>query len=146
MNKAFQRWRTRIRHECDEQMEGKEDGNGRLERERTYGIKHWGKDDFLAGNVKTPEMGASGPPEAYILARGECQNPRNGCLRTPEAYILARRVLTIPYHIIVVCWNDAKRKGGQGVQRTVSVGKGQGEPDGKDSKGVGRREPDLVES
>eukprot|EP00965_Chrysotila_dentata_P113546 3752426-Pleurochrysis_carterae.AAC.1 len=44
MNKAlFQRWRSRVRHECDEQVEEKEDWNRRLERKRTYGIKHWGK-------------------------------------------------------------------------------------------------------
>eukprot|EP00965_Chrysotila_dentata_P221762 6192565-Pleurochrysis_carterae.AAC.1 len=43
-------------------------------------------------------------------------------------------------------WNEAKRKGGQGVRRTVSVGKGQGEPDGKNTKEARRREPDLVES
>eukprot|EP00965_Chrysotila_dentata_P096742 3197289-Pleurochrysis_carterae.AAC.3 len=80
MNKAFQTWRKRLRREHDEQEEGKEEGNGRLERERAYGIKHWGKvrtiprinkqvgifckwglDDFWAWNAKTPEMGASGP-------------------------------------------------------------------------------------
>eukprot|EP00965_Chrysotila_dentata_P037893 1260144-Pleurochrysis_carterae.AAC.1 len=43
MNKAFQTWRKKLRHEHDEQEEGKEEGNGRLERERTYGVKHWGK-------------------------------------------------------------------------------------------------------
>eukprot|EP00965_Chrysotila_dentata_P047243 1567474-Pleurochrysis_carterae.AAC.1 len=63
MNKAFQRWRSRVRHECDEQVEGKEEGDRRIERERTYGIKHWGK----------------------------IPNPRNGCLRTPQAYIPRKR-------------------------------------------------------
>eukprot|EP00965_Chrysotila_dentata_P103234 3408014-Pleurochrysis_carterae.AAC.1 len=43
MNKAFQRWRTRVRHEGDEQVEGKEEGDRILERERTYGIRYWDK-------------------------------------------------------------------------------------------------------
>eukprot|EP00965_Chrysotila_dentata_P112067 3705668-Pleurochrysis_carterae.AAC.1 len=34
MNKVFQRWRSRVRHEGDEQVEGKEDGDNILERER----------------------------------------------------------------------------------------------------------------
>eukprot|EP00965_Chrysotila_dentata_P219784 6191354-Pleurochrysis_carterae.AAC.2 len=70
MQKAFQRWRKRVWHECDERAEGKEDGEGRKEREMTYGMKHWG------------------------------QNPRNGCLGFPEGYILARGDITIPYHTI----------------------------------------------
>eukprot|EP00965_Chrysotila_dentata_P004599 149832-Pleurochrysis_carterae.AAC.1 len=41
MNKAFQTWRKRLRHEFDEQGEGKEEGKERLEREKTYGIKYW---------------------------------------------------------------------------------------------------------
>eukprot|EP00965_Chrysotila_dentata_P179566 5929032-Pleurochrysis_carterae.AAC.1 len=43
MNKAFQRWRKRVRHEYDGQVEGTEDGDRRLEREGTYGIEYWGK-------------------------------------------------------------------------------------------------------
>eukprot|EP00965_Chrysotila_dentata_P078212 2578404-Pleurochrysis_carterae.AAC.1 len=43
MNKAFQRWRTRVKHEGEEQVEGKEEGDRRLEKERMYGIKNWGK-------------------------------------------------------------------------------------------------------
>eukprot|EP00965_Chrysotila_dentata_P166506 5497495-Pleurochrysis_carterae.AAC.1 len=43
MNKAFQIWKKRVRHEQDEQTEGKEDGKGRFEREKMYGIKHCGK-------------------------------------------------------------------------------------------------------
>eukprot|EP00965_Chrysotila_dentata_P003566 116958-Pleurochrysis_carterae.AAC.1 len=43
MNNAFQRWRLRVKHECDEQVEGKEEGDRRLEKVRTYGIKNWGK-------------------------------------------------------------------------------------------------------
>eukprot|EP00965_Chrysotila_dentata_P102621 3387969-Pleurochrysis_carterae.AAC.1 len=39
-----------------------------------------------------------------------------------------------------------KRKKEQEVQRTVSVGKGQEKLNGKGTDGVGRREPDLVES
>eukprot|EP00965_Chrysotila_dentata_P119165 3939698-Pleurochrysis_carterae.AAC.1 len=35
-----------------------------------------------------------------------------------------------------------KRKGEQEVQRTVSVEKGQEQPNGKGTDGVGRREPD----
>eukprot|EP00965_Chrysotila_dentata_P090138 2975223-Pleurochrysis_carterae.AAC.1 len=72
MNKAFQTWRSRVRHEGEEQAEGKEQGDKRMEREKTYGIKHWGKDTL--------------------------KKPKNGCLGTPEAYILARGVTTIPYH------------------------------------------------
>eukprot|EP00965_Chrysotila_dentata_P225839 6195026-Pleurochrysis_carterae.AAC.1 len=43
MSKAFQTWKKMVKHEPDEQTGGKEDESGRLERERTYGIKHWGK-------------------------------------------------------------------------------------------------------
>eukprot|EP00965_Chrysotila_dentata_P011593 379276-Pleurochrysis_carterae.AAC.1 len=43
MNKAFQNWKKRVGFEQDEQTEGKEDGKGRSEREKTYGIKYWGK-------------------------------------------------------------------------------------------------------
>eukprot|EP00965_Chrysotila_dentata_P237178 6201728-Pleurochrysis_carterae.AAC.1 len=41
MNTAFQRWREGVRHEYEKQTEGEEDGEGRIERERRYGIKHW---------------------------------------------------------------------------------------------------------
>eukprot|EP00965_Chrysotila_dentata_P255865 6212362-Pleurochrysis_carterae.AAC.8 len=43
MHKAFQRWRKGVWHEYDAQAEGKEDGDGRIERVRTYGTKHWGR-------------------------------------------------------------------------------------------------------
>eukprot|EP00965_Chrysotila_dentata_P160723 5307321-Pleurochrysis_carterae.AAC.2 len=43
MNEVFQIWKKRVRHEQEEQAEGIEDGDGRLEREKTYGNKHWGK-------------------------------------------------------------------------------------------------------
>eukprot|EP00965_Chrysotila_dentata_P035784 1190910-Pleurochrysis_carterae.AAC.1 len=42
-NKAFQSWKLRAKHECHDQAERQEDGDRRLERERTYGIKIWGK-------------------------------------------------------------------------------------------------------
>eukprot|EP00965_Chrysotila_dentata_P118305 3910489-Pleurochrysis_carterae.AAC.2 len=39
---AFQRWWTRVKqHENDEQVDGKEKGDRRLEKERAYGIKNW---------------------------------------------------------------------------------------------------------
>eukprot|EP00965_Chrysotila_dentata_P173894 5740246-Pleurochrysis_carterae.AAC.1 len=34
MNKAFQRWRTRVKHEGEEPVDGKEEGDRRLEKER----------------------------------------------------------------------------------------------------------------
>eukprot|EP00965_Chrysotila_dentata_P140235 4636238-Pleurochrysis_carterae.AAC.1 len=43
MNQAFQSWKSRVRQGSHEQVEGREDGDGRLERERTHGIKNWGK-------------------------------------------------------------------------------------------------------
>ena len=43
MNKAFQRWKIKITRENEEQVDGKEEGDKRLEKERTYGIKNWGK-------------------------------------------------------------------------------------------------------
>eukprot|EP00965_Chrysotila_dentata_P167953 5545712-Pleurochrysis_carterae.AAC.1 len=43
INKAFQRWRAKIKHEKEEQVDGKEEGDRRLEKEKTYGIKNWGK-------------------------------------------------------------------------------------------------------
>eukprot|EP00965_Chrysotila_dentata_P208996 6185029-Pleurochrysis_carterae.AAC.1 len=42
--KAFQSWRKRVGYENDElMMEGKEDEERGRERERTYGIKNWGR-------------------------------------------------------------------------------------------------------
>eukprot|EP00965_Chrysotila_dentata_P043204 1435223-Pleurochrysis_carterae.AAC.1 len=43
MNKAFQSWKLRVKHEYHDQTEGQENGDRGLERERTYGIKNWGK-------------------------------------------------------------------------------------------------------
>eukprot|EP00965_Chrysotila_dentata_P189257 6173221-Pleurochrysis_carterae.AAC.2 len=43
MNKVFQTWKKSVRYEYVEQAEGKDDGDGRQKREKTYGIKHWGK-------------------------------------------------------------------------------------------------------
>eukprot|EP00965_Chrysotila_dentata_P053604 1778408-Pleurochrysis_carterae.AAC.1 len=43
VNKAFQTWRKKLRQKDDEEREGKEEGNDRLEREKTHGIKHWGR-------------------------------------------------------------------------------------------------------
>eukprot|EP00965_Chrysotila_dentata_P236587 6201405-Pleurochrysis_carterae.AAC.2 len=43
MHKAFQRWGKRVWHEYEADPEGKEDGEGRIERGRTYGIKHRGR-------------------------------------------------------------------------------------------------------
>eukprot|EP00965_Chrysotila_dentata_P234061 6199967-Pleurochrysis_carterae.AAC.1 len=43
INKAFQTWKKRVLHELDEQAEGKEEGEERSEKEKTYGIKYWGK-------------------------------------------------------------------------------------------------------
>eukprot|EP00965_Chrysotila_dentata_P254733 6211980-Pleurochrysis_carterae.AAC.2 len=80
MHGAFQRWRKGVWREYDTQAEGKEEREGRIERKRTYGIKHWGRVRTIsrihiqvrnffqmgiglllfAGNVKTLEMGASG--------------------------------------------------------------------------------------
>eukprot|EP00965_Chrysotila_dentata_P141826 4687742-Pleurochrysis_carterae.AAC.1 len=43
MNKAFQNWKANIKNEKEEQVDGKEKGDSRLEKEKTYGIKNWGK-------------------------------------------------------------------------------------------------------
>eukprot|EP00965_Chrysotila_dentata_P131058 4332445-Pleurochrysis_carterae.AAC.3 len=43
LHTAFQIWRKRIRHECDEQVEEKQDGNKRLERERDRMITWTGR-------------------------------------------------------------------------------------------------------
>eukprot|EP00965_Chrysotila_dentata_P257997 6213062-Pleurochrysis_carterae.AAC.4 len=62
MNIIFQRWRKGTRHEYEKQTEGEVDGDGRIEKEKRNFCK-WGLDDsgwLLVGNVKTPEMGASG--------------------------------------------------------------------------------------
>eukprot|EP00965_Chrysotila_dentata_P210441 6185881-Pleurochrysis_carterae.AAC.2 len=64
MHMAFQRWRNGIWHDYDAQAAGMEDGEGRIEKERTYGIKHWGRVRTMPRihiQFKTPEMGASGP-------------------------------------------------------------------------------------
>eukprot|EP00965_Chrysotila_dentata_P174535 5761181-Pleurochrysis_carterae.AAC.1 len=57
MNKAFQTWRKRLRHEYDEHGEGNEEVKERLEREKTNGIKYWGR-------VRTiPRMQLGMPPK-----------------------------------------------------------------------------------
>eukprot|EP00965_Chrysotila_dentata_P044844 1489915-Pleurochrysis_carterae.AAC.1 len=43
MRKAFQSWKKRVWHDYDAQRGGKADGERGKERERTYGIKHWGR-------------------------------------------------------------------------------------------------------
>eukprot|EP00965_Chrysotila_dentata_P142000 4694008-Pleurochrysis_carterae.AAC.1 len=40
---AFQRWKRGIVHNHNPQTEGTEEGEGRTEKEKTYGIKHWGR-------------------------------------------------------------------------------------------------------
>eukprot|EP00965_Chrysotila_dentata_P031262 1040775-Pleurochrysis_carterae.AAC.1 len=42
-HKAFQRWREKVWHAYEAQTGGKEDGEKGKERERTYGIKCWGR-------------------------------------------------------------------------------------------------------
>eukprot|EP00965_Chrysotila_dentata_P216583 6189458-Pleurochrysis_carterae.AAC.1 len=78
MHKAFQKLRRGVWHAYNAQAERKEDGEGRIERERTYGMKHWGR-------VRTIPR---------IL--------REYSYRTPEAFILARGDITIPYLYIFV--------------------------------------------
>eukprot|EP00965_Chrysotila_dentata_P124228 4106610-Pleurochrysis_carterae.AAC.1 len=43
MNKVFQRLRERVWRGYNAQAMGKEDGKREKERDRTYGIKHWGR-------------------------------------------------------------------------------------------------------
>eukprot|EP00965_Chrysotila_dentata_P089145 2943601-Pleurochrysis_carterae.AAC.3 len=43
MSKAFQNWRRKVGHVRVVETGGKEEGEGGKERERTYGIKHWGR-------------------------------------------------------------------------------------------------------
>eukprot|EP00965_Chrysotila_dentata_P196097 6177382-Pleurochrysis_carterae.AAC.1 len=43
MTKVFQRWRKSVWHEYGAQEMGKEEGKRVREKERTYGIKHWGR-------------------------------------------------------------------------------------------------------
>eukprot|EP00965_Chrysotila_dentata_P136833 4525585-Pleurochrysis_carterae.AAC.1 len=64
MYMAFQRWRKGTGHDYNTQSVGAEDGEGRIEKERTYGIKHWGRVRTISKihiQSKTPEMGAPGP-------------------------------------------------------------------------------------
>eukprot|EP00965_Chrysotila_dentata_P236970 6201622-Pleurochrysis_carterae.AAC.1 len=42
-HKAFQRWRKRCGMNMRHRRGGKEDGEKGKERERTYGIKYWGR-------------------------------------------------------------------------------------------------------
>eukprot|EP00965_Chrysotila_dentata_P063365 2100156-Pleurochrysis_carterae.AAC.1 len=60
--KAFQIWRKKVGHEWEAQKSGKEEGV--KERERTYGIKNWGRVRPI------PKIHIQDPPEAYILTRG----------------------------------------------------------------------------
>eukprot|EP00965_Chrysotila_dentata_P052658 1747345-Pleurochrysis_carterae.AAC.1 len=43
MGKAFQTWRKRSGLESNNQIGGEEDGKREIEKERTYGIKYWGR-------------------------------------------------------------------------------------------------------
>eukprot|EP00965_Chrysotila_dentata_P159030 5253810-Pleurochrysis_carterae.AAC.1 len=40
---TFQTWKKRVRQEYDGRVEAEEDGDRRLNREKTYGNKYWGK-------------------------------------------------------------------------------------------------------
>eukprot|EP00965_Chrysotila_dentata_P064495 2138581-Pleurochrysis_carterae.AAC.1 len=74
MSKAFRNWRKRLELE-GHQIRGKEDGKREIEREKTYGIKHWGrvrsvpKIHIQMISIKTPDMGALGPlrPTSSLL-------------------------------------------------------------------------------
>eukprot|EP00965_Chrysotila_dentata_P178039 5881394-Pleurochrysis_carterae.AAC.1 len=44
MHMAFQRWRKGEWQDYHIQAGGIEEGEGRTEKERTYGIKYWGRD------------------------------------------------------------------------------------------------------
>eukprot|EP00965_Chrysotila_dentata_P188110 6172543-Pleurochrysis_carterae.AAC.3 len=101
MHMAFQRWREKVRQEDETQTGREENGEGEKERVKTYGIKYRGRVRSmprihvqLLGN-KPPEMGALGPPESYILARGSA-HPRpylsvSHRLRPVAAYAAPRR-------------------------------------------------------
>eukprot|EP00965_Chrysotila_dentata_P124781 4125580-Pleurochrysis_carterae.AAC.1 len=43
MCRAFQNWRRRVGHVNETKTGGTEEGERGNERERTYGIKHWGR-------------------------------------------------------------------------------------------------------
>eukprot|EP00965_Chrysotila_dentata_P262098 6214469-Pleurochrysis_carterae.AAC.1 len=43
MHMAFQRWRRGIGYDNHAHGLGAEDGVGDIEKEKTYGIKHWGR-------------------------------------------------------------------------------------------------------
>eukprot|EP00965_Chrysotila_dentata_P151323 5001581-Pleurochrysis_carterae.AAC.1 len=43
MHRAFQNWRRGIGHEYKVREAGTEEGGGDIEKERTYGIKYWGR-------------------------------------------------------------------------------------------------------
>eukprot|EP00965_Chrysotila_dentata_P140365 4640685-Pleurochrysis_carterae.AAC.1 len=53
MNKAFQAWKKRVVHDLDELAEGKDEGEERIEKEKTDWMS-----DFCFGNQQTPGMGA----------------------------------------------------------------------------------------
>eukprot|EP00965_Chrysotila_dentata_P140366 4640686-Pleurochrysis_carterae.AAC.1 len=75
MNKAFQAWKKRVVHDLDKLAEGKDEGEERIEKEKT---------DWMSDLLREPT------------------NPRNGCLSFTEAYILDRGAITIPYHTLQV--------------------------------------------
>eukprot|EP00965_Chrysotila_dentata_P043248 1437183-Pleurochrysis_carterae.AAC.1 len=43
MHMAFQRWRKEVCQDYDTQAGGTEEWEGKVEKERTHGIKHWGR-------------------------------------------------------------------------------------------------------
>eukprot|EP00965_Chrysotila_dentata_P232805 6199205-Pleurochrysis_carterae.AAC.3 len=43
MHMALQRWRKGVWQDHDTQAVGIKEEKGRIEKERTYGIKHWGR-------------------------------------------------------------------------------------------------------
>eukprot|EP00965_Chrysotila_dentata_P184254 6083198-Pleurochrysis_carterae.AAC.1 len=59
MHTAFQRWRKGVWQDYHTQAGGKEEGEGRIEKEKIHGIKYWGR-VRATGYLKIPEMGASG--------------------------------------------------------------------------------------
>eukprot|EP00965_Chrysotila_dentata_P257081 6212762-Pleurochrysis_carterae.AAC.3 len=91
MSKALQRWMKTVGHEYDEQAEGEKDGEGRKERERTYGIKHRGLDDYSLPGMSKPQNGCLRTPEAYILARGDIirvKSQKPGCGVTTDRFTM----------------------------------------------------------
>eukprot|EP00965_Chrysotila_dentata_P060793 2014712-Pleurochrysis_carterae.AAC.1 len=100
--KLFMRWKRTVGYIQDEQ-ERHDGGKGKeieeAKKEKTHGIKYWGRVRSIPRIHIGQELSAEGHWMMIIAIGYKIKlSSRNGFLRIPEAYILVKGVIAIPYH------------------------------------------------